>query len=43
MTELDIAVNTFYNAVGGQNFFATLFAIPVIFAIFYAIIKPFDI
>jgi len=43
MNGLDLAVNEFVIKAGGVDFIATLFSIPVVFAIFYAIIKPFDI
>jgi hypothetical protein len=43
MTLLDQAVNIFFTNAGGVDFLGTLFAIPVIFAIFLALIRPFDV
>jgi hypothetical protein len=43
MTPLDIAVNSFFTSAGGVDFLGTFFAIPIIFAIIFAMIKPFDI
>ena len=42
MTGLDIAINAFYNFVGGADFFGLLFSVPVIFAIIYSMIRPFN-
>jgi hypothetical protein len=41
MTTLDIAVNTFFTSAG-TDLIGVLFSIPAIFAIIYAIIRPFN-
>lgn len=42
MTGLDIAITYFYNSAGGADFFGVIFAVPVIFAIIYSIIRPLN-
>jgi hypothetical protein len=41
MTALDIAINTFFTSAGA-NLIGVLFSIPAIFAIIYAILRPFN-
>ena len=43
MTFLDQAVNIFFSNAGGVDFLGTIFAVPVIIAIFLAILRPFDV
>jgi len=40
---LDQAVNNFTTSAGGINFLGTLFAIPIIIAIYITLIRPFDV
>jgi hypothetical protein len=43
MTFLDQAVNIFFSGAGGLDFLGTIFAIPVIVAIFLTLSHPFDV
>jgi hypothetical protein len=43
MEYLSQAVNIFFTSAGGLDFLGTLFAIPVIIAIFASLIRPFDV
>ena len=43
VTFLDTAVNTFFSNAGGLQFLGTIFALPIVFAIFISIIRPFNI
>jgi hypothetical protein len=43
MTPLDISINSFFTQAGGTDFIGLLFAIPVIFAIVYSIVRPFNV
>lgn len=42
MTGLDYSLTMFYNLAGGSDFFGVLFAGPVIFAIIYSMVRPFN-